>query len=447
MANVYDSSHRTGKRIQYTIVVAGKKIRRDKHRPTVVEARLLVREVELLEQATRTQIATSDQIENWIDRRFIKPEEAAQAFPGYTETAARLRRTQHVQTDYDRILERYDDYSAATAKGGVDRKTHANNMSVAKKVIAWLKTHFPQIKDFTQRDAEGYREELQASGYAPWTIFHHLTKLRLLFDQALELDMADSNPARLIKLRQPKRTKRRRVLSFEEAKWMLDISTDPAYQWLSGTLSIVVQLGLYAGLRNSEMAWFDWDWIEWDRRVLHIIETECKITGERWVPKDFEMRAIDVKGELIEALRREHQRQEEAGLLNQFVLPAGSPQHPGYRGKPLSQDAIEKAFKKMMGAVLAPLDEAERKKKEGITVYSLRHTYITFLLRRERDGGAGLDPATVMKRAGTATYEPPRSICTRSRSTTIPRIDWVTDHAADLLDTRAARYLLGPRMG
>ena len=76
MANIYDSSHRTGKRIQYTIVVADKKIRRDKHRPTVVEARLLVRELELLEQATRTQIATSDQIEGWIDRRFIKPEEA-----------------------------------------------------------------------------------------------------------------------------------------------------------------------------------------------------------------------------------------------------------------------------------------------------------------------------------------------------------------------------------
>lgn len=102
-----------------------------------------------------------------------------------------------------------------------------------------------------------------------------------------------------------------------------------------------------------------WDWIEWDRRVLHIQGTKCALTGEDWVPKDFEIRSIDIKDELIDTLRRERQRQEEAGLLNQFVLPAGSPQHPGYRGKPLSQDAAEQAFKKMMGAATAQLEEAE----------------------------------------------------------------------------------------
>ena len=66
---------------------------------------------------------------------------------------------------------------------------------------------------------------------------------------------------------------------------------------------------------------------------------------------------------------------------------------PAYRGQPLSQDAPQKAFDKMMAA--------EHKAKAGLTLYSVRHTYCTTLLRPP-PYGAGLDIRTVQQRLGHA---------------------------------------------
>ena len=51
-------------------------------------------------------------------------------------------------------------------------------------------------------------------------VFHRLTKLRLLLDRAVELGMASNNPARGLKLRQPKRVVPPRNLSLEEVEML-----------------------------------------------------------------------------------------------------------------------------------------------------------------------------------------------------------------------------------
>ena len=103
--------------------------------------------------------------------------------------------------------------------------------------------------------------------------------------------------------------------------------------------------------------------------------------------------------EFIQYIIEEQERQKKAGLLNQFVLPAGNKHQVEYIGRPLSQDAPQKAWHKMMKSANQELVEEALSPMRDITLYSLRHTYCTTLLRSQPEG-AGLDIRTVQRRMG-----------------------------------------------
>ena len=237
---------------------------------------------------------------------------------------------------------------------------------------------------------EEHVQELKTR-YTAWTVYHRVTKLRLLLDRAIELEMIHENPARAIKMGQPKKSKTRRILDEEEARHLLEVSMKYLdSNLISGCLPTVVRLGLYAGLRNEEMCWLTWDAIDFRRRIIAIEETRCEESGEIWRPKDFESRRIDVKEDCIAHLKRERERLRGK---SPFVLPSrkllGSvslnvPKYE-YRARPLTQEVPQKAFAKMIRA--EGLDT-------GITVYSLRHTFATMALR------AGVDLRTLQQRMG-----------------------------------------------
>jgi len=212
-----------------------------------------------------------------------------------------------------------------------------------------------------------------------------MTALRILIDQAMRLGMIHNNPARQVSLNQPKKLEDRRILSEEEIQWLLEASLRYR-QWINGGIPTMVRLGLYAGLRNQEMSWLKWDCIDWDQRVITIKESVCEMTGEVWTPKDHELRRLDVKQTCIDYLQEERERQEKEDLLGPFVMPGGGKKRPGFKVKPLSLDALQKALLKMLAA--------EGKQDSGITVYSLRHTYATMALR------SGIDLRTLQKRMG-----------------------------------------------
>jgi hypothetical protein len=98
---------------------------------------------------------------------------------------------------------------------------------------------------------------------------------------------------------------------------------DEYRQWLSGALPSIVRMGLGAGLRDIEMTWFTWDWTDWRHGAVRIEKTICDVNGREWLPKTHEARAIDVESEFIDYMKMEQKRQQELGLLNQFVIPAG----------------------------------------------------------------------------------------------------------------------------
>lgn len=406
MPTVHPFAARKNWRIRYIIDLRGKKKRKAKYAPTKAEAQVLANRLSAVEQATRTGIARHEDIEEWIDRGWLDVREADQIFIGYQESTERARRTEAQSTNYAEILKAYEQYSLDTTKDEVYGRSHLTNMGRARRTIDWLRANYRQLEDLEISGAEQFRSYLRAEGYAPWTVFHYLTCMRLLLDQAQRMHMIRSNPARELSLRQPKKLEERRILSREEARWALDTSPEHR-QWINGSVPTIVRLGLYAGLRNQEMCWLQWDRIDWSRRIVTIGATTCEETGETWTPKDFEVRHLDINPTLVDYLRAEQKRQQKAGILGPFVMPGGGARRPEWKNRPLSPDAPQKAWLKMLDAEKkkATKEKGRSNLLEGITVYSFRHTYCTMLLRKEKDGGAGLDSRTVQQRMGHASLK------------------------------------------
>ena len=120
--------------------------------------------------------------------------------------------------------------------------------------------------------------------------------------------------------------------------------------------------------------------------MLTVQQSSCELTGETWIPKDEEARDLGVKPELVDHLRSEKERLRRASLLGPFILPAGGSRRQGFVEKPLSENAPQTAFRKMILA---------EKMDPAITIYSLRHTYCTMLLR-----SPGVDLRTVQAMMG-----------------------------------------------
>ena len=379
-------------RINYSLTLRNKKIRRAKYAKTKPEANALATQLGRIEQASRTGMATQQEIEEWVNRGWLTEDQAETAFLGYAESTSRKRKPDLQPADYKRILDAYSEYAANTSKGGRLGRNYGNNMSQARQVMAWLEDKWPNLPDLTP---EGVRSQLfkMKDKYTESSVRHFLIKTHLLLDHAVNLNMINQNPAREVRLRRDlnirvKASKERRILTEEEAQDLLQISLKyPNY--LNGGLPTIVRLGLYAGLRNEEMCWLKWINIDWEQRILNIQESTCELTGETWVPKDYEARRIDVKQTCIDYLRNERERQRAAGYQSPFVLPAGRTltNKPADSHKPVHPTTPSKSFAKMI---------RDEELDKSITVYSLRHTYATMALR------SGIDLRTLQKRMGHA---------------------------------------------
>lgn len=131
----------------------------------------------------------------------------------------------------------------------------------------------------------------------------------------------------------------------------------------------IERLGLYAGLRNEEMCWAKWSWI---RGGILTVQESTTDAGREWIPKDAEVRRIDVKQQLVDYL--ESQRH-----MGDFILKGRTAKEP------LSFESLTHGWRRMIREI--GLDSR-------ITIYSLRHTYATELLR------SGVDLRTVQKLLG-----------------------------------------------
>ena len=137
----------------------------------------------------------------------------------------------------------------------------------------------------------------------------------------------------------------------------------------------IVRHGLYAGLRDEETRWSSWTWLT-ERRTLTVQAAE--IPGERWEPKTAEAREIEVSPPYWDYLQALRERHLAEGILCDWMVPGR------YEGLPCGVDAPQRAFRDFIKA---------EKLDHRITVYTLRHTFATSLLRKS-------DLETVRERLG-----------------------------------------------
>ena len=355
-------------RVRYTLSLGQLKRRRARYCQTKAAGNALRTRLTDLEQATRDQIASNAQIKKWLTDGFLTREEAGGAFPGWADTAA--RDPDISGTDFGVLLRAYEEYALDHSKSHDPfRKTHLNNMSLAKKVLDWLKANHAELRRLTIRDCEKYRIFLQEK-YSQWSVHHYMTKLRILLDQAVEMGMMAENPARSIRMGNPKTGKVRRVLSQDEAKMLL-AGSEQCSQWVNGGLPTAVRMALYAGLRPEEMCWAQWSWMDFRNATMTVQEAR-DVGGQLWRPKDFEARVVDLHRSLGDWLKTDRND-------NLFVLRGKE------SDKPLHPSSLTHAFRKMADQL---------NWDPSITLYSCRHTYATELLR------GGIDLRTVQARMG-----------------------------------------------
>ena len=101
-----DGAARNTWRIAYYVKIKSSLVKKAKYAKAKADANLLKRQLERVEDATRTGLATGKEIEDWIARGWIKEEEAAIAFTGYAETAERKRKELHYLRISDYRLQR-----------------------------------------------------------------------------------------------------------------------------------------------------------------------------------------------------------------------------------------------------------------------------------------------------------------------------------------------------
>ena len=384
MADIYKYKKPNGSHlwaVRYFITTPNGKTRRAKYAKLREDAVVLLGTVVEIERATQQGYAPEDLIQSWVKRRFLREEEAKESFKYYADLQEQKRNlgigSQSI--DHDKIYEQFIERSSKNSKGGIKSRTHAANVSRAKKAIGWLKGEVQDLAKLTPQTISE-RFDKRAEELAPKTVVHELSILKLLLDEAVAMGMIKTNPAAFVHLKKPKKANPRKILSLEEIRQVLEASM--RYQHLIyGGLPTALRLGLYAGMRDEEMVMLKWASVDLKSRIIEIKESISEAAGKEWVPKDSEFRRVDIKKDLADYLEREKLRQEREGILGDFILPSG------HRQKPLHYDSPQKAFSKMV-------------KQEGmnseITLYCMRHTYATWALR------SGVDIKTIQKNLGHA---------------------------------------------
>lgn len=378
--------------------------RKQKYAKTEPEAKKMKLELDEMEAAIRMEMASRSNIEEWIRKKYLTTDEAALAFPDFRELLVARESQGLEQTDYDKLLDLYETWSAGNARGGVIGRPHASNMSRARQCIEWLKANKPTLATVKADDVDAYLSTLMVTKgkgedkytvpAAPKTVWNLLQIIRSVFDIAVKHRMMQTNVARQVQRRQPKTVRRRRVLTQEEIDWVKEAPFKYTH-WVSECLPTVMMFGLYCALRDEEMIWAQWDKIDWKMRTYAVEETIDPNSGIKWMPKGASLRVVPISKPLLKHLKKEKARQEKAKTLGAFILSGK---------KRLHVDSVINAWRKMV---------EDQNKPSDLTIYTLRHTCLTMLLRSVKDGGAGKDIRTVQAFAGhedvktTETYTHP----------------------------------------
>lgn len=199
--------------------------------PTEEDAQDFLVIANLMERRYKTGSDRRNEVEGWVERGYLKKEDAVLSFPSYREN---ILHQGGVEIDYRKILDRFEDNRTDNAKrDDTLSPSHVSKMNLAKAVVLWLKENYSML-DLTADDINDHLRAMRRAGRKAQTRKHWVRTLKHLLESAKNLKMIDSNPAedankKLFSV--PKRSKyvKRDILTDEQCKLALRSLNDPEH--------------------------------------------------------------------------------------------------------------------------------------------------------------------------------------------------------------------------
>lgn len=217
-----------------------------------------------------------------------------------------------------------------------------------------LEKHFRDvpISKITPEMIDAFRAERKRT-VTSTTINQDLKALRKYLDAATSKGWIKENPARKLKILREPKSRIPRCLYPDELKAFF--KGMPKYRpWLHGEFEFIMRCLIYTGLRRSELCSLSPENIKFHLRQIHLMG------------KGQKHRIVGIHRSLVSELKNRVKR-------GHIIDPRTRP------------ESISRAFKKVIRAL---------KLSEALTLHSLRHTYISYLLEK------GVPTKLVKERAG-----------------------------------------------
>lgn len=131
------------------------------------------------------------------------------------------------------------------------------------RINFWRKRHLKKSTNFYPLSRIEIEEIANEINLSPRTINYYVNTLKQIYNYALELNLIDSNPAKFIKALYQSPRKQPRFLSQEEAKLIIDNSSE-FYKDLFKFL-------LYTGVRKDEARFLEWSDIDFKKNHVRIL--------------------------------------------------------------------------------------------------------------------------------------------------------------------------------
>lgn len=311
-------------------------------------AGLIYSDVTKLETLSRTSAITKQEIIYCLNRGYI------------SQQAASLLTSSKVSIyTWDQLAKKYEDWSRTNCR----HTTHAANCHKLKVVLNCIDKYYPDKSpaDITAEDVHAYISQRKKQGAKSGTILKEHVILRKLLDY-----LGSDNPARAVKAPKIDDERLPRALSYEDLIiFMQELKRRKEY--LRGYLRAVVMLYLYAGLRPSEII--------------------------RLTAKDIKVGKILIHGATKTGMLRSIEIHPKLNVYISSCL-----RHDGKYLCGGDRQLISQSISRAIRHIMRKID------LDGATPYSLRHTFVTNLLRTSGDLRYVMDKAGHKRLATTTRY-------------------------------------------
>jgi len=246
-------------------------------------------------------------------------------------------------------------------------KEYINYVSNVKEKRSWKKDKHSleqlikffgdrKLTQITPEDIDAYKVKKLNEGYKGASINRHLACLKHLYNLAIRWNRYFGvNPVTKVDFFQESEPEIR-VMSLEEEKLLLENSVPVMRDFIT--------IGLNTGMRKMEILSLKWEYIDLDKGIITLPQTNTKAKKKRPIPINSILRSLILHRKLLTGASR-------------FVFPSDKSKngHLTWIGKSFSRSV-------------------NRAKIEGITIHSLRDTFATRLFE------AGENIVTVSKILG-----------------------------------------------